>query len=110
MDAAGWPEENQLIQGPSRGAVCQICQSAPSEPIVKTSSRPSAFFPTPGTTRTFVLGGFVIGSQLLHDLSGMVCQMCQNVPSVPTLKTSRRPSVFFPTFRLTSLVDVGVPS
>src|SRR6266481_4602947 len=57
MDAVGWPEENQLNQAPCPGAVCQLCQSAPSEPTVKTSSRPSAFFPTPGTLTAVSLGG-----------------------------------------------------
>src|SRR5260370_15323433 len=95
MDAAGWPEENQLNQGHCPGAVCQVCQSAPSEPIVKTSSRPSAFFPTTGTLTAVGFGGFARGVQLLHDLFCVACQICQSVPSEPTVKTWSRPTQFF---------------
>src|SRR5256885_11966650 len=109
MDVAGWPEENQLDQSPCPGEVCQMCQRAPSEAMVKTSRRPSAFLPTPGITRTFVLRGLFSGFQLLHDLPAMVCQMCQSVPSEPIVKTSRRPPVFCPTEGLDLIVTVGLP-
>src|SRR5215471_16628081 len=102
-DVDGWPEENQLPQVPF-GIVCQICQSAPSEPMLKTSRRPSAFLPAPGIVRTFAVGGLLNRPQLCHDLSGTVCQICQSVPSDPVVKTSRRPSAFCPTEGLDLIV------
>src|SRR5437867_2978125 len=110
MDVVGWPDERQLDQGPWSGEVWQMCQRAPSEGMVKTSRRPSAFLPTPGITRAFVLRGLFSGFQLLHDLPAMVCQMCQSVPSEPIVKTSRCPSAFCPTEGLDLIVTVGLPS
>src|SRR5947208_7605352 len=110
MDAAGGPQENQLFHGSCSGEVCQMCQRAPSEAMVKTSRRPSAFLPTPGITRTFVLRGLFSGFQLLHDLPAMDCQMCQSVPSEPMVKTSRRSPAFCLTEGLDLIVTVGLPS
>src|SRR6266480_4888145 len=99
----GVPREDQVPQAPPVLS-CQICHSAPSEPVVKTSRRPSSFFLTEGPERPPVVG-VPREAQLLQVPLGATCQMCQSaaVGFVPkgsstvsiVTKISRRPSSFF---------------
>src|SRR5437867_1128963 len=89
----GFPDENQLNQ-PLPGAVCQICQRFPSSPMEKTSMRPSAFLLATGIVKKLVLGGRLSEVQVLQLFPGVICQICQRFPSEPLSKTSSRPSAF----------------
>ena len=86
-------EHSSLLRGRSLApavvrALCQVCHSALSSPLTKTSSRPSAFRPATGAAVVCPPNE----DQPLHPLLGAVCQMCQSALSVPGTKTSSRPS------------------
>src|SRR6266571_1500145 len=89
----GPPEENQVPQVPL-GATCQICHSAPSEPIVKASRRPSSFWLTTGIEIPPMPEGLPSEAQVLQPPLGTTCQICQSALSEPIAKASRRPSSF----------------
>ena len=76
------PSEYQPLQ-PLLGAVCHICQTAPSPPRAKISRRPSAFLPTSSISIQPP-----IEYQPLQPLLGAVCHMCQSAPSPPRAKIS----------------------
>src|SRR5512135_2653425 len=77
----GRPEENQEVFQPPPVVACQMCQSVPSEPMLKTSSRPSAFSPTAIPEEKEMVGDLLREAQELHVPFGFVCQICQSVPS-----------------------------
>src|SRR5262249_21729548 len=94
------PSEYQPLQ-PLLGAVCQLCQTAPSPPRAKICSRPSAFRAT--SNKSIQPPSEY---QPLQPLLGAVCQLCHTAPSPPRVKISSRPSAF----RATSNKSIQPPS
>src|SRR2546421_13056571 len=83
----------QLPQCPP-GVTCHVCQSAPSELVIKASSRPSAFASTRGYKFVVVLGGVPREAHPPQLFPVTVCQICQSAPSLALTRSSRRPSLF----------------
>src|SRR5436305_10854084 len=96
----GLPREFQVLQVPL-GATCQMCHSALSALVAKTSNRPSSFSTTVGLLSSCKLGGCPKEDQVSQVPPVEVCQICHRSleASTPTVQTkaSRRPSSFFPT-------------
>jgi hypothetical protein len=61
--------EAQDDHGPLWGSVCQICQSALSVPIPKTSSRPSEFCVTATECVNAAAGFAMIGSNHMREMN-----------------------------------------
>src|SRR4030095_4014263 len=89
---AGLPRLCQSLHPPF-GETCQMCHTASSFPITKSSWRPSPFRPTVMRSEPRIpAGGW---RRLFHSLQppfGTICQICHTLPSFPTAKTSCLPS------------------